>query len=208
MSVPELSFNFDSALALSIEMEEQYSHLDCRELGYSLFSSSPLISPEPTPPPSPSHQPTPLDGLDLPSISLPSPPDPQQMPRDSSAAVESPGGVKSAGRYRSNKMRSHAKRKRERANERMEREAGGLPYEVRAPTRLKYVHPSSAVNANLNLADIPISAPGYIGLRDKSVEKDTAAYRLEDLVGEGSRFKFTYQKWDGRWAYLPRLRLL
>ena len=138
MSVPEPSFNFDSALALSIEMEEQYGHLDCGEVGYGLFSSSPLTSPEPTPPPSPSHQPTPLDGLDLPSIRLPLPPDPQQMPRDSSAAVESPGGVKSAGRYCSNKMRSHAKRKREGANERMERKAGGLPYEVRAPTRLKH----------------------------------------------------------------------
>ena len=97
-----------------------------------------------------------------------------------------------AGRYRSNKMRSHVKRKR------MEREAGGLPYKVCAPTHLKHVHPSSAINANLNLADIPISAPGYIGLCDKSVEKDTAAYRLEDLVREGSWFKFTYQKWDGR----------
>ena len=181
-------------------MEEKYGHLDSGEVGYSLFGDSPLTTPELTPPPSPALPSTSLDGLGHPLVGLPALPDPPPMLGDSpSIAADPPGNGKTAGKkHRSNKMRSHAKRKRARANERTEREEGGLPYDVRASTRLKHVHPSIAVHTNLNLADIPISAPGYIGLRDKNVEKDATKYKLEDLVGGGSRFKFKYQKWDGR----------
>jgi hypothetical protein len=124
------------------------------------------------------------------------------MPEESpSMATEPPPAVKTAGKkYRSNKARSHARRKRQRTDERMEREAGGQPYHVRASTRLKHVHPSNAVAASLNLGDIPISAPGYIGLRDKNEEKDCTEYRLENVVGERSRFRFKLLKWDGRWG--------
>ena len=163
---------------------------------------SPLTSPEPTPPPSPAQHPTLLDSLDPPPIGPLLPLGPPPVPADSSStATDPPSAVKTASkRYRSNKQRSHAKRKRDRANERNVREAEGLPYDVRASTRLKHVHPSTAVDGDLNLADIPISAPGYIGLRDKDVEKDETKYKLEDLVGEGSQFQFNYQKWDGRYA--------
>ena len=200
VSVPDTSFDFESALASSIVQEELLGHLDSGEMGCGLFSASPLTSPEPSPPPSPAQQPTLLGSKDPPSIGSLSPPDPQRMPVDSSSATfDSPGDVKKADkRYRSNKMRSHAKRKRERANERQEREAGGQPYEVRASTRLKHVHQSNAVNANVSLADIPISAPGYIGVRDTAEQKDTKEYPLDDLIGEGSRFKFKLKKWDGR----------
>ena len=80
----------------------------------------------------------------------------------------------------------------------MEREAGGQPYDVRTPTRLKHVRPSNAANASLNLGDVPISGPGYIGLRDKNDEKDRTQYKLEDVVGAHSKFRFKLLKWDGR----------
>jgi hypothetical protein len=43
---------------------------------------------------------------------------------------------------------------------------------------------------------IPISLPSYIGLCDMEEQKDRAEYSLDDLVGEGSHFKFKLQKWD------------
>jgi hypothetical protein len=200
ISVPNTSFDLESALESSIAREELIGHLDSGETGCGLFSASPLTSPEPTPPPSPAQQPTLLDSEDLPSIGPILAPDPQRMPEDSSSTVVDPpdGAKKAERRYRSNKMRSHAKRKRERANERKEREAGGQPYEVRPSTRLKHVHQSDVVNTKVNLADMPISAPGYIGVRDTAEQKDTTKHTLDDLIGEGSRFKFKLQKWDGR----------
>ena len=121
------------------------------------------------------------------------------MTGDSPSAAPGPSGeAEGAGKkYHSNKMRSHAKRKRERANERREHEAGGQPYDVRASTRLKHVHLSKPIDAKLNLADTPISAPSYIGLCDNE-EKDTMEYKLEDVVGMSSWFKFKLVKWDGR----------
>jgi hypothetical protein len=200
MTVADVSFDFESALASSIVQEELLGHLDSGEMGCGLFSTSPLTSPETTAPPSPAQQPTLLDGTDIPSIGSLSPPNPERMPGESSAAVcDLPGTVTKADkRYRSNKTRSHAKRTRARANERKEREAGGQPYEVRASSRLKHVHQSNALNADVSLTDMPISAPGYIGVRDTAEQKDTRDYQLGDLIGEGSRFKFQLKKWDGR----------
>jgi hypothetical protein len=114
-------------------------------------------------------------------------------------AADPPGDVKKAGqKYHSQKTRSHAKRKRERANEWKEREAGGQPYDVRASTHLKHMDQSNTVDAEVNISDIPISAPGYIGLRDAKEQKDRVEYALDDLVGEGSHFKFKLQSWDGQ----------
>jgi hypothetical protein len=52
------------------------------------------------------------------------------MPGDSSTTADPPGMdvlEKAGKRHRSNKIRSHTKQKRERANERKKREAGGQP---------------------------------------------------------------------------------
>jgi hypothetical protein len=59
------------------------------------------------------------------------------------------------------------------------------------------VHGSEAADAKLDLASISISDPGYISLRDAEELKDKTAYKLDDVVGESSRFKFKLQKWDG-----------
>jgi hypothetical protein len=101
-------------------------------------------------------------------------------------------------KYLSNKVKSHAKRKRARASQAKEREAGGRPYDVHPSTRLKHTHHSSAVDTEVKFEDIPISLPGYIGLRSTKEQSDRAEYTLDDLIGEGSRFKFKLQKWDGR----------
>jgi hypothetical protein len=171
---------------LSIEREEMFGYLDGGEIGCGLFSDSPLTTPEPTPPPSPTEKPPPF------------PPDPHLVPEET--ASTSAGRMENVGKkHGSNKKRSHAKRKRDRAEKRKEREAGVHPYEVRPATRQKLHNTNlKAIDARLDLTDISISAPGYIGLRDTEELKDKTAYELDDLVGENSRFKFKLQKWDGR----------
>ena len=98
----------------------------------------------------------------------------------------------------SNKKQGHAKWKCDRAEQRKEHEARVQPYEVCPASCMKHVHGSKAADAQLKLADIPILAPGYVGLHDTHELKDKTAYKLDDLVGENSRFKFKLQKWDGR----------
>jgi hypothetical protein len=70
-------------------------------------------------------------------------------------------------------------------------------HKVRLASCKKHVHGSKATDAKLELTDIPTSAPGYIGLHDTQELKDKTAYKLDDLVGENSHFKFNLQKWDG-----------
>lgn len=217
IGVPDPLFDFEFEMALSIEREEIMGHLDSGEIGHGLFSDSdsepPLTTPEPTPPSSPTQKPT--ANLDAHNFS-PFPPHFPLDPNSQSAGETAPtsaarlpvGKVNcdNAGKkyYKSNKRRSHAKRKRDRAEQRKERETTGHPYEVRHATRQKHIHTSKAVtvDAGFDLAGIPISAPGYIGLRDGEEVKDNTAYKLDDLVGENSRFKFKLQKWDGRLANL------
>jgi hypothetical protein len=186
-------------MASSIEREEMFGYLDSGAIGRGLFSDSPFTTPEPTPPPSPTQEQTSLDDQNP----LPSPPHfpPDRQSAHGETASTSAGrlgNVEGAGKkYGSNKKRSRAKRKRDRAEQRKEREAGVHPYEVRPATRQKHVHGSEAADAKLDLAGISISDPGYISLRDAEELKDKTAYKLDDLVGESSRFKFKLQKWDG-----------
>ena len=200
ISVSDSLFDFESAMASSIEREELFGYLDSGEIGSGgLFSDSPLTTPEPMPPPSPTlddHNSTPEPFT--PHFIL----DPQPAPGETASTFAGRlpmGEVEGTGKkYGSNKRRSHAKQKRERAEQRKEREATVGPYEVWPATCQKDIHNSKAVDTALDLAGVPISAPGYIGLRDTEELKDKAAYKLDDLVGESSCFKFKLQKWDGR----------
>jgi hypothetical protein len=200
IDVHDASFDFESAMASSNEREEMFGYLDSGAMGSGLFSDSPLTTPEPTPPPSPTQKPTFLDHHNPPPLLTHFPQDPQSAPGGTASTLAGQfdkvgGGGK---KYGSNKKRGHAKRKRDRAEQRKEREAGVQSHEVRPASRKKHVHGSKPADAKLELADIPTSAPGYIGLRDAQELKDETAYKLDDLVGENSRFKFNLQKWDGR----------
>jgi hypothetical protein len=200
INIPEASFDFESAMASSNDREEMFGYLDSGAIGSGLFSDSPLTTPESTPPPSPTQKPTFLDHHNPPPLLMHFPQDHQSAP--GGTASTSAGQFDKVGngdrKYDSNKKRGHAKRKRDRAEQRKEHEAGVQSYEVRPASHKKHVHGSKATDAQLELADIPISAPGYIGLHGTQGLKDETAYKLDDLVGENLRFKFKLQKWDGR----------
>ena len=186
-------------MASSIEREEIFGYLDGGAIGRGLFSDSPLTTPEPTPPPSPSPEQTFLDDQNPPPFPPHFPPDHQLAPGETAPTSGGQlGKVEGAGKkYGSNKKRSHAKRKRDRAEQQKECEAGVHPYEVRPATRQKHVHGSEATDVRIDLAGLSISAPGYIGVCGTEELKDKTAYKLDDLVGGNSRFKFKLQKWEG-----------
>jgi hypothetical protein len=189
-------------VASSIEWEELFGYLEGGEIGHGLFGSSPLTSPKPTPPPSPAQKPTSLGTRDLPPFpSLFSPDVPLLAPPAFASTPPEPSEPGIAEnvhkKHRSNKQRSRKKRARDREDQRKAQEGHALPYEVRPATRQKHVHTSKNTDAKINMAGIPISLPGYIGLRG---DGDKTAYRLDDVTGEGSRFKFKLQKWNGRYV--------
>jgi len=101
-------------------------------------------------------------------------------------------------KYSSTKRRGHVKQKCDRAEWHKEHEARAHPYEVCPATHQKHVHGSTAVDTKLDLMGISIMAFGYIGLCDAEELKDKTAYKLDNLVGKNSCFKFKLQKWDGR----------
>lgn len=102
ITVPNLLFDFESATTLSIEREEICGHLDNREIGYGLYSDSPLTTPEPMLPPSPTQKPTSM--LDNPPHFSP---DPSYLAAAGDAASTSAGlvsEVENKGKkYKSNK---------------------------------------------------------------------------------------------------------
>jgi hypothetical protein len=112
----------------------------------------------------------------------------------------SAGWLENVGKkYGSNKHRSHARRKCDRAEQRKECETRVHPYKVHPATCQKLYNSNlKAIDAKLNLMDISTSAPGYIDLHDTEELKDKTTYELDNLVGENSRFKFKLKKWDGR----------
>ena len=195
--VPNLLFDFESATELSIKREEICGHLDNREIGYGLYSDSPLTTPEPTPPQSPTQKLT--STLDNPPHFPLDLSHPAAVGDSASPSAGQVNKVENKGKkYKSNKKRSHAKRKLDRAERRKEHEANAHPYEPCPATRQTHICTSNTVRTGLDLAGIPISKPGFIGLRDMEEVKDTGVYMLQDMVGPNSRFKFKLQKWDGR----------
>ncbi|KAF8230483.1 hypothetical protein L208DRAFT_1281632 [Tricholoma matsutake] len=123
-----------------------FGYLDSGKIGHSLFSDSPLPTPEPTLPPSPTQKLTSLDDHNLPL-------DPQLVP--GKTASTSAGQLENAGKkYGSNKQWSHAKWKRDRAEQQKEREARVHAYDVWPTTRQKLHNPNSkAIDAKLDLMD-------------------------------------------------------
>jgi len=201
ISVPNASFDLESAMVLCVERVEMLGYSDSREIGCSLFSNSPLTMPEPTPPPSPAPGPTSWDHqhplAPLPPLP-PFPPNPLPAHGEAMQTTSWQGEVENVSRRHShNKRRSHAQRRCNRAEWWKKQEASAHPYEVRHATHQKHVHGLKAVDTHLDLVDISITLPGYISLHDV-VELKEAAYVLDDLVGGNSHFKFKLQKWDGR----------
>lgn len=60
---------------------------------------------------------------------------------------------------------------------------------------------SSPVKAQFTLANKRAAATAYVGLRNAKAEM--CAYALEEMVGEGSKFRFQYLAWDRSCGHPP-----
>lgn len=95
-----------------------------------------------------------------------------------------------------NKRSARAIRKRKRVEERDARETKGpAGYELRPRTRSKHFKKAEGLGSEYAGEEFPIAKTGYVAVRQS---KSSTAYRLSDLVGPKSRFRFDLVEWDGR----------
>lgn len=72
----------------------------------------------------------------------------------------------------------------------------GFGGRVKASTSVKHhVHPSIPVKTSLEMLKLWVTKPGYIATRDENPTK--VVYRLEEMIGEHSKFQFKLEAWDG-----------
>jgi hypothetical protein len=69
-------------------------------------------------------------------------------------------------------------------------------YSIRPATVKKHVAHADPVSTALNASDLPAASTGYTAVLEKTHGKKV--YRLEELVGEGSKFGFELRQWDGK----------
>lgn len=154
----------------SLELQDMEEEASDSE---DLFSLSPLTSPEPTPPSSPRATQPPLP-LDLP------------LPKTSQPTVAT-----TAPRTSHSKRQGHANRKRKRDKAKL----GPAEYTPRSQTRKKYAESAAEAGSEATGEDFPIAKTGYTAARGSN---SSTAYKLDELVGPGSRFGFKLIEWDGR----------
>ncbi|KAL1674014.1 hypothetical protein EV122DRAFT_282434 [Schizophyllum commune] len=94
------------------------------------------------------------------------------------------------------KRQSHEKRRRKRA----QLQAAKKPWELtaRPSARRKFVDFARPVKTKVKLAGLRVTRTGYTAMREeKSEKKQKRVFRLKDLVGPRSLFKFELYNWDG-----------
>ncbi|CAA7258603.1 unnamed protein product [Cyclocybe aegerita] len=101
------------------------------------------------------------------------------------------------------KKRSHELRKKHRAAEKQQ--GGSVNAKRQHPKLLKHIQKAQPHRTQFNSTKFPIASTGYVategGCRKKKTQQQRGSqtvYRLEDMVGEHSRFKFGYKPWDGK----------
>jgi hypothetical protein len=64
----------------------------------------------------------------------------------------------------------------------------------------KYIRPVVAIDVKFDALKLRQTKSAYTGGRLKSAAR--RVYTLDELVGEGSKFKFKLEKWVGKWVGL------
>jgi len=99
------------------------------------------------------------------------------------------------------KSQSHINRKHQRQTVRNESFSHHKP---RSSTYNKYVATATPIVTPMSTATARVAKSAFVGLDDRI--RSQTAHKLEDVVGEGSRYNFTLQTWDGRFIH-PSLHL-
>ncbi len=97
--------------------------------------------------------------------------------------------------------RKGRKREKARANRQQKREreqAAAFGPAPREKARKKYAESADLLFMDLNLRQMKVTSTAYTALDDRVRIKKT--YTVDELVGEGSPWKFRLKKWDGKYV--------
>jgi hypothetical protein len=200
-------FNFDHLLYEAVVREIETDSDDSE--GYPFdpavtpFSSPRALSPVPD---YLSHWPVPGSSA-LDNGLQPSPPplslDPTPLPDPTAGPLKSPklSQPREKSKYRHGSVEDIRRKKRanaKRAVKRLEhkRAAPYGDYSVKPHAINKYVRSATAIDAKLDAIKLRHTKQAYTGGRLRSNPR--RVYRLDELVGEDSLFKFKLEPWDGR----------
>lgn len=96
------------------------------------------------------------------------------------------------------KSQSHSHR----ANQRRQLQNESFSHHTRQSTTYdKYISTAKPILTPMSTSNAPVTKSGFVGRDDRT--RSRGQYRLEDVVGEASTFKFRLQTWDGRHAHFP-----
>lgn len=96
------------------------------------------------------------------------------------------------------KAQSHAHRSKKRQELRDKSFSHHAP---KASVISKYITTATPIATSMSTADAPVTRNAFIGKDDRT--RSQKAHALEELVGEGSLYKFRLQRWDGKYVCTP-----
>ncbi|KAI5895152.1 uncharacterized protein SCHCODRAFT_02598331 [Schizophyllum commune H4-8] len=131
-------------------------------------------------------------GLDAQARSCPTAAAEAILPQPEGAAARACGTFDGYERPK-RRTREHRKRKREAAKLTAADEAD---VEVRESTRRKYIDNAEPLSTGIRLTGLRVTRTGYTAMRDATLQG--RPYRLDELVGPQSKFKFNLVPWNGR----------
>ena len=200
---PNAQLDFDELMYQSIIAE--CSAIDSTE-GYEIepmspplhpvyLDCSPFSSPTPLTPPPPSPLATPTESMpalslspSFPILNHPAPP----LATASKTCPRSNRNRSAEALYRKCKGK-----KREKMKKQLEKAAAPYGYYAVKPSTVnKHIKRANPHRTSKNSEDLPHVRTAYLGTRDKGGSKQV--FRLEEMVGSGSRFGFELKEWDGR----------
>ncbi|KAL1657752.1 hypothetical protein GGF50DRAFT_28540, partial [Schizophyllum commune] len=120
-------------------------------------------------------------------------------PRSPSPSPPRPPLTPHGGQKYHSKKRSKAIRRRKRKLAQEALDAADAEPEVRPATRRKHVGGAEAIARPIALEHLAVSKTGYAAMREpKQGRTQHRTYRLKDMVGPNSRWKFDLLRWAGR----------
>ncbi|KAL1740808.1 hypothetical protein HDZ31DRAFT_67560 [Schizophyllum fasciatum] len=125
--------------------------------------------------------------------------DEADLPAPCPSSTSAPATTPHAGqKYHANK-RSKAVRRRKRKLAQEAQDAIDAEPEVRQATRRKHVDGAEPIARPITLDSLPVTRTGYTAAREPKRGRTLhRTYRLEDMVGPNSMWKFDLVKWKGR----------
>lgn len=212
---PAFDFSFSLQKAIDCDKLDYISPPPSPEVSPASLSASgelddlsPLTTPDSSPDSSPASLPTtsaleplPTDLSLLATSNLfSSPPPTTHTAPLKKTELKSNGSKKCATKLERRKARQHAIQKAWRQKKRAEeRDAIDNHYVARPNAYRKHVLSAASIKSTWDASNAAVSKTAFVATRAKPRAKKQ--YRLDEMVGEKSKFKYRRVEWDGRYVY-------